>query len=446
MSRRARTPDPFERRIESALRPGKFVSYGDSFVFAKGLDELVTQIEPLVDDNPERAADVYEAFLAGCYAKTHEIDDSSGELGNFMQMLCCHWVRARQSGGHPAGDTVETLVHWIDADEYGYAYQMERDLAEVLDDAGRTAFVKVARARFEQAAQEATRRKDEPGGDASKRQWADVLRALYRAQDNAFSYIRLCQEMGMRGEDCLVIADIFHAKDETNQALSWVRRGLEIAGSHDFATYDLERRERALLSQLGRTEEALTLAWKDFEASPHTGSYEELMRYVPEDERTRWHGRAMNRAGSAELWSTIELFVENRETTRLTDRFRSTPDEALMDVSRYALGDAAKHLTRPHPDVAARLFRAIALQIVNERKSKSYRSALSNLRRAKTCYEKAGRVDQWDSLVKDIRRRHHRKTSFMPKFEEIVQGEPAKDATFLDAAKKSWSNRRPRQS
>ena len=34
----------------------------------------------------------------------------------------------------------------------------------------------------------------------------------------------------------------------------------------------------------------------------------------------------------------------------------------------------------------------------------------------------------------------------MPKFEEIVQGEPAKDATFLDAAKKSWSNWRPRQS
>ena len=36
MSRRARTPDPFERRIESALRPDKFVSYSDSFVFAKG--------------------------------------------------------------------------------------------------------------------------------------------------------------------------------------------------------------------------------------------------------------------------------------------------------------------------------------------------------------------------------------------------------------------------
>ena len=103
------------------------------------------------------------------------------------------------------------------------------------------------------------------------------------------------------------------------------------------------------MSQLGRTEEALTLAWKDFEASPHTGSYEELMRCVPEDERTRWHGRAMNRAGSAELWSTIELYVETRETTRLTDRLRSTPDEALMDVSRYALGNAASTPGRSRP-------------------------------------------------------------------------------------------------
>ena len=61
MSRRARTPDPFERRIESALRPGKFVSYSDSFVFAKGLDELVTQIEPLVEallHGPEQIADL----------------------------------------------------------------------------------------------------------------------------------------------------------------------------------------------------------------------------------------------------------------------------------------------------------------------------------------------------------------------------------------------------
>ena len=92
MSRRGRTRDPFERSIESALRPGEFISYRKSFSFMKALDQLVQQIDPLIDDDPARATRVFETFLAGCYAKTHELDDSSGELGNFMQELCCRWV------------------------------------------------------------------------------------------------------------------------------------------------------------------------------------------------------------------------------------------------------------------------------------------------------------------------------------------------------------------
>ena len=36
----------------------------------QALDQLAQQIDPLIDDDPERAAIVYETFLAGCYAKT----------------------------------------------------------------------------------------------------------------------------------------------------------------------------------------------------------------------------------------------------------------------------------------------------------------------------------------------------------------------------------------
>ncbi len=218
----------------------------------KALEHVVQQIDPLIDEDPDRASVLYETFLAGCYAKTAEIDDSSGEFGNLMQRLCCRWVRAQQSARQPAKDTVETLVRWMDADDYGYTYQIERHLAEALDDAGRKAFVQTAKARFEQASKEAERRKGELGADASQQDCADVLRALYEAQQDAFSYIRLCQRMGMRGKECLVIADIFQAKDETGQALSWVRKGLEIGERRDFATYDLKKRERALLTKLGR--------------------------------------------------------------------------------------------------------------------------------------------------------------------------------------------------
>lgn len=82
-SRRARTRDPFESEIESAPRPGEFISYGKSFSFVRALEELAKRIDPLIEDDPERAAGVYETFLAGCYAKTDEYDDSSGGFGNF---------------------------------------------------------------------------------------------------------------------------------------------------------------------------------------------------------------------------------------------------------------------------------------------------------------------------------------------------------------------------
>ena len=97
MSRRARTPDPFERRIESALRPGKFVSYSDSFVFAKGLDELVTQIEPLVDDNPERAAALLhgpeQSLTSLCRLQSHPAQYVSGIPSAAILLSISHPIR-----------------------------------------------------------------------------------------------------------------------------------------------------------------------------------------------------------------------------------------------------------------------------------------------------------------------------------------------------------------
>jgi hypothetical protein len=36
----------------------------------------------------ERAVTLYELFLAGCYEKAEELDDSSGGFGMFVEGLC----------------------------------------------------------------------------------------------------------------------------------------------------------------------------------------------------------------------------------------------------------------------------------------------------------------------------------------------------------------------
>jgi hypothetical protein len=74
MTRRGPQPrDPIEAAIEAALQPGRFVAYRADWDFVSNLEEVAGQIEKLVGTDPERAAGLYETFLAGCYEKAEEL-------------------------------------------------------------------------------------------------------------------------------------------------------------------------------------------------------------------------------------------------------------------------------------------------------------------------------------------------------------------------------------
>src|SRR3990172_11450310 len=52
-TRRTRTGrDPLERTMEAALRPGRFIRYGESFAFVQGLERIARSIDGLVAEAP----------------------------------------------------------------------------------------------------------------------------------------------------------------------------------------------------------------------------------------------------------------------------------------------------------------------------------------------------------------------------------------------------------
>jgi hypothetical protein len=67
-----------------------------------------------------------------------------------------------------------------------------------------------------------------------------------------------------------------------------------------------------------------------------------------------------------------------------------TSDTELESLSHYTTEPAAERLAKTHPGVAAKVFRALCIRIVDEGKSKYYGAALSNLENAKNCYQSAG--------------------------------------------------------
>jgi len=336
----------------------------------------------------------------------------------------------------------------MDDDPYAFCYQIEKDAAAAFDKAGLAAFEKQIHRRFEAASADPSA--------WTYRRGAEILRAIYVAQRNIQAYIALVQQTELKPEDCLAVAKLFVPR-ETNEALAWAERGRALDRNSQFrstAAYDLDKLHRELLSKLGRADEALEAAWADFRKHPSELTYDDLMQFVPKTERAAWHEKALNAASGADLHSLLELFIETKETERLADLVRGSADETLENVSHYATEPAAKRLEKNHPGLAARLWRAQGMRIVDAKKSKYYDAALSNFERARDCYQRAGLATEWEKTVRRVccialpedrlhrrisglgRRRETQRTAFVLRAREDAMGGASAERCSLKTAKR----------
>jgi hypothetical protein len=350
-------------------------------------------------------------------------------------------VKARQADGADPDETARRLCAWMDDDPYGFCYQLERDLVKVLDRRGLAAFERCVRERFDGTASAAPA----SGGRArdpayARRRAAEILRAILARQRNVEAHLALAEATELTPADCLTLARMLETRRRPADALAWVERGLALERkSLSCADHDLGALRRDLLVALGRGDAALEAAWTDFKAQPSKYAYADLLRYVPKAERAAWHEKAMDAAAGGDLQSLIELWLETREIDRLVERLRRARDEELEGISHHVSEPVAKRLAKTHPDIAAKVYRALGVRILEAKKSRYYEAALSNLEDARRCYERAGLAPRWEALVGEIRAQHHRKVGFMAGFEEVVAGGgPSARPTFLERAKARW--------
>lgn len=428
-----------ERAIERALQPGRFIDYRASWDFVRELEEVAAQLRPLA--RGRQAADVvplFETFIAGCYEKYEEVDDSSGSFGDFVHELFCDWTRARQAARASPEETVDRLLKWMENDGYGFGHRLEIHLVQVLNQRGLRAFAAAVRERLDASAP------DDGGlGGYPRRRWTSALKSVLAAKKDDASYIALAEETGIGSEDCKVIAVILEGRGALEEAVAWVERGLALADQERFgasAEHDLKRLQRSILPRLGRADEALAAAWADYETSPDEYDYTKLMELVPDEERSAWHDKAMAAAEHGDLWSVARLFIAAGEIGRLAARIDAASDGDLERLSHYAGEPVSEALGPDYPGLAARVYRGLGMRILNRKKSKYYDAALVYFERARDCFAAAGDVAAWKAVVEEVTERHGRKYSFMPGFEEIVAGGSAaeEEAPFLERARARW--------
>lgn len=250
--------DPFEGELERTFNPGAFIPYRACSSFVADLEEIEGRIAALTGSDPARAVVLYETFLAGCYEKATELDDSSGSFGSFVEKLFCGWVKARQKAGADPEDTSARLLGWMTTDPHGYCGRLEEELVKVFNKAGLAAFSRGVKERVE------TARVAQEGETHLQRRWGQVLRNLYLAGKRLEDYIALAEGSGSTEKDCRAIATLLVARRKPTEALVWVERGLELyrkGSGQGSEGHRLDGLRRELLMKVGRREEAVQSAW-----------------------------------------------------------------------------------------------------------------------------------------------------------------------------------------
>lgn len=417
--------------MEDTLAPGTFIDYRRSWGFVEEVEAVRDRIASLIKSGEAaRAVALLEIFIAGCYEKSTEIDDSSGRFGQLVEGLFCDWIRGRQAATADPGDTVARLLSWMENDDYGYCHGLEREAVKVLDRAGLSA--------FERAVREKPAKGDR--GSYTSRRKVEILKAIHEARKDVDAYASLC-EGDTAPRDCEVLARLCLKRRMPNDALAWVERGIALEEDRwpNRSAWGLQNLKREILRKLGRGEDALASAWEEYRRAPSAYSYKDLMKFVPKSQRSEWHARALAEIDGAELSSGIALLVEMKERDRLARMIEAASREKLMGVSHYWTEPAARSLSKCYPLLAAKLHVAMALRVLEAKKSKYYPASIANLERARKILLQQGRAAEWEALASDIRENHRRKIGFLSAFERLAAGRPAREPSFLDRARKRWA-------
>jgi tetratricopeptide (TPR) repeat protein len=427
--------DELERTIENALAPGVFVGYRDRWDFVEGVEAVRAKVAALMEmgeAEARRAVALLETFIAGCYEKSEEIDDSGGSFGQLVGDLFCDWIRARQAAGADPADTARMLLSWMENDNYGYCHRLEKEAVKVIDRAGLVAFERAVRERPSEEGREVY----------AQRRKVEILKVIHEARRNVGAYAALCEaEGGLAPADCEALAKMCLERRRPGDALAWVERGLELEKAGRFPnrpSWGLPRLEREILKKLGRSGEALASAWEHYQRAPSVFSYQDLMKFVAKGERAEWHAKALAALDEADLSQRIELLLKTREWTRLAEAIDAASREDLVEVSHYTIEPAAKRLEKSHPLLAAKLYVAMALRILEAKKSKYYEAALGNLEKARKLLLREGQASVWEALAAEIRSEHRRKTGFMPGFERVEEGRSLREPSFAERARRRW--------
>jgi uncharacterized Zn finger protein len=234
-----------------------------------------------------------------------------------------------------------------------------------------------------------------------------MLARLGRVREAVDEGLRYLQTPGQ----ALALAKVLRERGELAAALRIAEYGLTLGGSRG----ELGAWLCDLAAGMGESERALEAAQVAFREMPSLSAYQRVQELAGErwpELREELLAHLRRASGYLPSRAQVDVFLDEG---LLDDAIAAVEEGASYDLIERVMDAVVEH----RPDWVIKAARQQAERIIEAGKAKYYHHAVDWLDRARAAYRAAGREDEWQAVLRQIRARHGRKYKLMRMLEGL---------------------------
>jgi hypothetical protein len=427
----------WKKALSRATSSRRFVDWREMPSYTRTIDELLDRLDEWFGDG--RAADVVTLaeYAAGrVEACIEHCDDSNGEIGGLLTRIgALHLAACKQARPDPVAlakrlFTLELNGAW---DTFANCAEL---YAEILGESGLRVFRKLANAEWASVPALGPQVQAEEKWESGRFRITRMMESLARQSGDVEELVRVMSRDLSSAWQYLQVAQVYSASHQADRALEWAERGLaEFAKRPDSRLQDFVIEEYL---RRRRDDEALELAWSQFQRSQSVEVYEKLHRVAKIVDRwpaCRERALAFLRADIASEFAGARKSKHSPQSapnqSRLVRLLLWEKDyEAAWQAAISGLCDESLWLeladrrASAHPTDALPIYQRLLLQSVAQTSSRGYQQGIALLKKIWPLYIATHGQRAFERYSAELRVATRQKRNFIKLLDELLQRGP----------------------
>ncbi len=409
----------WKKDLKVATYPHGFVEWRYMPDFARGISEVVEELAEWLSSDRAAEAVALAEYAAERVGKAIELsDDSDGLLGGVLHRVAeLHLAACKEARPEPkrlAKRLFELELH----EEWETFLDSYDRYWSVLGNEGRKVYETLAEKRWAKIPPLRPGDNEDAGYRGDRFRITRIMESIARRKGSVDDLVEVMSRDLSSAYHFLEIAERIRKAGRADDALTWAERGL---GAFPKNTDDRVRSFviKEYLSR-GRVDEAVHLAWRNFEDSPSESDYKTLHSIAERGKQwPTWKRKAFenlrNRA-SRDIYSKSLLVKLHLLEGEIEEAWNAGGNAALEEGVRLALAAARG---RTHPEDAVRLYREAIDETLRIADNRSYQYAVQLLRRIRPVLNRSAGAGAWVKFLEYLRTKHRAKRNLMKLLDQL---------------------------